>query len=179
MRSKRWGMIVAPVLLAVVLAACGGGSTSAAKAASTTTTGRSTATIAAYRACLKQHGVDLPARPAAQGADGAPGSSVPTGSARRGFRNPTPAQQKAFQACASLAPAGGFGGRTGANRAAFTAYRSCLSDHGVDMTQSTGGPAGNQAYRNDPKFADANKVCSALLPAPGAAGSTSTTTQGS
>jgi hypothetical protein len=83
--------------------------------------------------------------------------------------------QAAFKACGGTP--GGFPGGGAANSKAFTAYLSCLRDHGVTVPTSTsgaqpGGPGALNAVRNDPKFAAANKTCQALLPT---RGSTTTT----
>lgn len=85
--------------------------------------------------------------------------------------------QQALQACGG---GNGFGGGGGANAQAFTAYLSCLSDHGVAVPTSTStsgtqarGAGALNAVRSDPNYAAANKTCQALLPTPG---STTTTT---
>ena len=130
----------------------------------------------------------------AAGSSGATGSSGASGSGRRGFgfggggpgiSVPGVSAQKlqtAFAACRSDLPSGGRfggGGGFGANAGAIKAYVSCLSDHGVKVPTTTSGstPAGTgselRAVRNDPKFAAANKICRALLPA---RGTTTTTT---
>lgn len=173
----------------LVVTGCGGGSapTSASATSTSTTSGASTANAgqSALRACLKKQGIDLPAgfggRPGgapsgASGPSGATPGSFPTG----GTRGSLPAGvdqekfQKAIQACGGNR--GGFPGG-GANSQAFTAYLSCLSDHGVTVPTSTsgaqaGGASALNAVRSDPKFAAANKTCQALLPT---AGSTTTT----
>jgi hypothetical protein len=173
----------------LVVAGCGGGSaaTSASAASTSTTGGASTANDgqAALRSCLKKQGIDLPAGnglgrgappSGASGPSGAPPGSFPAD----GTRGSLPAGvdqekfQKAIQACGGNR--NGFPGG-GANGQAFTAYFSCLSDHGVTVPTSTsGGQAAGagalNAVRSDPKFATANKTCQALLPTPG---STTTT----
>jgi hypothetical protein len=131
----------------------------------------------------------------ASGASGASGSSGAGGSGRRGFgfggggpgiSVPGVSAQKvqaAFSACRSDLPNGGRfggGGGFGADAGAVKAYLSCLSDHGVKVPTTTSGstPAGTgsalRTVRNDPKFAAANKTCQALLPARGAATTTTT-----
>jgi hypothetical protein len=71
--------------------------------------------------------------------------------------------QKAQQACQSVRPTagpdgGGFGGG-GANNSALTAYRNCLSEHGVTATAGTAGL--NTA---DPTVAAAITACAPLRP---------------
>ena len=164
---------------------CGGGSASpsASAAGNTTTTGASAANNqSALRACLKKHGVDLPAglgqggppggnggTPPSRPAGGVPGS-LPGGANQQKF-------QTAIKACGGFS--GGFGGPGAAGSQAFTAYLSCLRDHGVSVptttTGSAAGPGALNAVRNDPKFAAANKACQALLPTGGV---TTTTTSG-
>jgi hypothetical protein len=189
------------LLLAVgaslILAGCGGGSAaSSTTSASTSTTGASTAngSQADLRACLKKEGIDLPAGfggggqggppSGASGASGTPGSFPPGGT--RGSLPGGVDQDKfrqAIQKCGGNR--NGFPGGRG-NAQAFTAYLSCLSDHGVTVPTSTstststsgsvgrpGGPGALNAVRNDPKFAAANKTCQALLPTAGSTTSTS------
>jgi hypothetical protein len=133
----------------------------------------------AYLTCLSQHGVTLPSafprgnrpsdrpsgrpssrptdRPSVRPTDGAGG--------RFGFGNQPPpgvdaaTWEQAQQACASVRSSAG--PRTGGNRnnSAFTAYRNCLADHGVTMSA---GPDGLDA--NDPKVAEAMRVCAPLRP---------------
>ena len=83
----------------------------------------------------------------------------------RGRPQRTAAQQKAFTACASLRPAGGFGaGRPAARAAAggfannpqFQKFEQCLTQHGV--------AAGAGADRTSPAFQTALAACRSLLP---------------
>ena len=82
--------------------------------------------------------------------------------------------QAALAACRSQLPAAGTGDAQ--FRTAFTAYLTCLGNHGV----TTGDPAqGNQALagvdRNSPTFQAADQQCRALLPQRGPGSTTSTT----
>jgi hypothetical protein len=90
---------------------------------------------------------------------GGPGGAVPGGG---GFGRPEGVDdatwQKAQQACQSVMPSFGPGGGQ-RNNAAFTAYRNCLSDHGVTLQ---GGP--QDLNTTDPKTAAAVKACEALRP---------------
>ena len=172
----------------LLLAACGGGGGSKANASSTPST-NGAGDRSEFTSCLKDHGVTLPAGgfnpPAGGGANGGgppdggpPDGGVPGGNGNGGPQFSIPGVssdklQAAMSACRSKLPsgAGGFGG--GANSQAFQAYTSCLRDHGVTVPTTTpgstptSGGAGGQlgALRNDPKFAEANKTCQALLPA--------------
>jgi hypothetical protein len=155
-----------------VVAACGSSSPGSAGGPSA---GPGRGGTQAYAACLSQHGVTLPSaaprgnRPSARPSDRPSGrpTARPSGGFGGGFGNgdQPPAGvdaatwQKAQQACASSRPSGG--PRNGGNRnnGAFTAYRNCLTDHGVTMSA---GPNGLDA--NDPKVADAMKACEPLRP---------------
>ena len=184
----------------VALAACGGGSSGSASSSTSTSSpaGRG-AQSSAFTACLKQHGVTLPAGGFGNGGGpGGGGPGGPSGPPPNGFRPPGGTGgggrpsisipgvsqqdvQAAFSACQSKLPNGGRFGGGGANAQDLQAYTSCLGDHGVKVPTpgsgaQPGGPAGLGALRSDPKFAAANKVCAALLPAAG--GSTTTTAGG-
>ncbi|WP_246273593.1 hypothetical protein [Phytohabitans houttuyneae] len=70
--------------------------------------------------------------------------------------------QKAQEACASLRPTGGpggpggQGGPGGGNREADAAYRTCLSDRGVDLSANPS--------TTDPKVKEAMEACAVLRP---------------
>lgn len=191
----RWLCAVA-IGAPVLLAACGGSAGSASSSTTTTTSAGRGAQGSAFTACLKQHGVTLPAGgfggsgggPGGggppQGPSGTPPSGLPgggTGGAGPSISIPGVSQQKvqaAFSACQSKLPRGGRFGGGGANAQDLQAYTSCLGDHGVKVptpgsgSRPSSGP-GLGALRSDPKFAAANKVCAPLLPS--GAASTSTT----
>lgn len=157
--------------LAFLVAGCGG-SSAGANAPSTTTTGTSPATqgrsgaaFQAFSACLKQHGVTVPAfgggRPGGSG--GTRTTPRTSGSGARTFprRTLSPAQQKAYQACQSKLPSGGAFGRGrfggGSQRPALANYTKCLKAHGV----SFGGA------QNATTFQTAEKACAKYRPAAG------------
>ena len=170
--------------------ACSGSSGHLAAAASSSSGAPASASGAgfqAYRDCLSQHGVTLPARNRNQsnGSDssdsaqsGAPrGNGGGTGGFNGQFSAPPGVDQATFdaaqKACAGLRPTGGGGGGRGG--AAAAAYRSCLADHGVTVpSTSSGGPPAS-IDRNDPNFAAANQACRALLPNRGSSNSSSST----
>ena len=95
--------------------------------------------LAAYRACLKQHGVTFGA--------GAPSSAK---------------TRAAFAACRSKLPAGAAAGGGGASRtldsAAFKKYAACMSKHGVTFK------VGTRPDFTSAKFKAANKACASLRP---------------
>jgi hypothetical protein len=183
MQIRRLPLLVLAVGVSLLLAACGG-STSASPSSTSTTNGASTAngSQSNLSACLKAKGITLPAgfgagRGGPSGASGGTPGSRPAGATPRTLPAGVNRQQfqQALQACGG---GNGFGRGGGANTQAFTAYLSCLSDHGVTVPTSTSGTQARgagalSAVRSDPKFATANKTCQALLPT---AGSTTTTT---
>lgn len=69
--------------------------------------------------------------------------------------------QKAQEACASVRPTGGPGGAggPGADNGALSAYRNCLSDHGVTASAGIG-----QLDSTDPTVVAAEQACAALRP---------------
>ncbi|HEV7525143.1 MAG TPA: hypothetical protein VGP92_09260 [Acidimicrobiia bacterium] len=146
-----------------VLAGCGGssGSASAGSGATTTTAKAGAAGQTAFRDCLAQHGITLPAgagngRPPGSGQGGGGGTprSLPAGVDAQKF-------QAALTACGRTGGRG-FGG--GANSPAFQAYTSCLSDHGVKVPPRTASSTPPTFDRTSATFVAANKVCAALLP---------------
>ena len=152
-------------LVALLAAGCGG---AAAAPAASSASAKPSPGASAYLTCLRQHGINVPTtRPTARP------SVRPSG----GF-TPSPAMQKARQACASLRPAGGFGGFGGGQfAAAFQAFRSCMAAHGetVPATRPTARPTtppspGADRFLgglnpSDPKVAAALKACRSKLPA--------------
>lgn len=155
-------------LLLLAVSACGAGGGDAAASSASPSPGAS-----AYFACLQQHGAVPTARPTAR----------PTAFPSGGFGAANPAMQKAREACASLRPAGGFGGFGGGFGQAIQAFRTCMADHGeaIPATRPTAPPtsapsSGTDRFLNglnpsNPKVAAALKACQSKLPSfPGAAG---------
>ncbi len=186
-RARAAALAAPPVLVAVATAACGGGTTGASSS-KTTTTVPGAASESAFRACLQQHGVTLPSRPA--GSTGAGGGGFGGGgfggggSGGSGFSGNSQFAA-AFQACASLRPkgtgTGGFlGGGSSTEALALKTYLNCLSIHGVTVPSS--GTAESTALRQlltDPTAKEKTAVtaCASLRPKfSGRPGSTTTTT---
>lgn len=160
------GVIAGSALVAVLASGCG---TSATPTAAATAAASPSPNASAYVDCLEQHGVTVPtARP----------STRPT--ARPTARpSASSAMMKARQACASLRPKGGFGGRGGDFGAAFQAFRTCMADHGeaIPTARPTARPtpepsASPRADRflnglnpSSPEVAAAVKACASRLPA--------------
>jgi hypothetical protein len=168
-RMRVTALLLVLFATAGALAACGRASKGAATGGGNVPAGQNGG-FAAYTDCLRRNGVNLPSanpsrgnRPSARPS----GQPRPSGGARGGgfgfgFGNQPPAGvdpqtwQKAQQACSSLRPSGGPQNR---NNGAVTAYRNCLSDHGVTMSAGPG-----QLDSNDPKVAAALKACEVLRP---------------
>jgi hypothetical protein len=183
MKLLRTPAVLAAVLAAaVVLAACGS-STSSSSASAASTTGSVSARRAKLAACLKQHGVTLPARPAGAGGPGgqsgagggyggAPpqgGSILPgTGRQGRGFfgaggARANPKFRAAFQACG-----GAFRGRPGGalGQTAIKRFVACVNQHGYKLPQpnfSGSGPVFPAGIQSNKKFQAASRACRSLL----------------
>jgi hypothetical protein len=195
---------IAMLAVGCMLAACGSASSSsttasAAASGSGSTTGSTTASSGAggfnsarraqLVACLKQHGVTLPSRPAGAGG-GAPGSGGGTGTGtgtsttrRRGFFGGgafanNPKMQAAFKACgANFGARGGgaFAGRL--SHAAVTKYVACVRQHGYNLPNPNFSGKGSvfpSNIRTNPKFLAASKACQNILVPPRPSGGTST-----
>ena len=176
------------VALATLVAGCGS-SSSTSSSTSTSASAASSTGRAKLVACLKQHGITLPARrPGAGGPPGAGSGTPPAGAPGTGT---TPTGRP---------PGGGFFGRTGANaskfRAAFKAcganfpangrrrgffnrqniqkYVTCVRQHGYKLPEpnfSGNGPVFPANIRTNKKFQSASKACQSLLAPPQGAGS--------
>jgi hypothetical protein len=208
MRKAPRGTIFTIVALAVgcLMAGCGSASstsTSSASAAatssSTTTSGSTTAAgsggFSARRtqlvACLKQHGVTLPSRPA--GAPPAGGTGTGTtgtggppaggggffggggGGARRFANNPK--MLAAFKACGANFGfrRGNFAGRI--SHTTITKYVDCVRQHGYNLPNPNFSGKGSvfpSNIRTNPKFVAASKACQSILVPPRPSGGTST-----
>jgi hypothetical protein len=175
-RSVLW---LASACCAVALLAAGCGSSSGSANASGSAS-PSTASFSAYRACLSQHGVKIPARPTARPT--AHPTARPTG-----FASLSAAMRKAMTACASLRPKS-FAAGGARFEAAFKAFRTCMSSHGVTIpttrptarptptgTPSPGATPNPDRFLNglnpkNAKVAAALKACDSKLPKFGAGG---------
>jgi hypothetical protein len=189
-------LILTIVVLALggLIAACGSASSSSDSTTSTTTAsaaagragGPNPSRRAALAACLKQHGVTLPARPPGADRGPAPGSGASgTGTTpRRGLFGggglaANPKLRAAFGACAAkLGFRGGaqrFRGRL--SRAAITEYVTCVREHGYKLPSpnlSGKGPVFPPNIRNNAKFQAASRACQNLLVPPRASGTSTT-----
>jgi hypothetical protein len=181
---RAWlGLAGGPVLL--LIAACGGRSDGSDPADDQSADQDG---LTAYVECLAEQGieVELPSGGPPAGGQGPPTdfptglptdfpsgfpTDVPTGQpggpgGPGGFDGLRPegvddeTWQAAQEACQSLLPSGGFGppGGGDGNPGADAAYRNCLADRGIDLTE-----ADNTA---DPAVAEALAACEVLRPTP-------------
>lgn len=183
-RGTRLSAVLVPVAagcaLMLLTAGCGSGTASGATAASSPSASASGSGMTAYLTCLRQHGVNIPTtRPTAR----------PTVRPTGGFAANSSAFEKAREACASLRPAGGFGGFGGGQfGAALQAFRTCMAAHGetIPTTRPTAPPTARPTARptgapnpdrflnglnpKNSKVAAALKACQSKLPRFGAGG---------
>jgi hypothetical protein len=186
-RSRGLATLAILATVAVCVAACGSSSSSSSSSSSTAAASAGgTRTRAKLAACLKQHGVTLPSRPAGgrPPAGGGSGYGPPPGGGagffggggrgRAGGRAGNPKFRAAFQACGATA---GFRGRAGGGRfrptqAAITKFASCVKQHGYTLPKAnlTGkGAVYPASIERNAKFESAARACqSALRPAGGA-----------
>jgi hypothetical protein len=179
--SWRWSAIVVGFAAATVLAACGGDDGSGGASPQATD----------YASCLRANGVTFPSgrgfprgRPSGfasgrptggqnGGTDGVPPSGRPGGGlgGPGGFGTQAPegvdqaTWEKALKACEGLRGSAFPGGGNRGDNGALTAYRNCLTDHGVTVTGNI-----NNLDTSDPKVAEAVKACAPLRPSGGPGG---------
>lgn len=181
------GVAAFGVAVVVLVAGCSGGpkntgakgtASSMSSAAAASTSAAAPANFEQYLACLRQHGVNVPsasARPSSSGSRRPRPSgsfSRPPGGFRGGFgggflgsATADPSVQAAMQACASLRPSGGFGpgGQRTISATTFAAFKSCMGDNGVTISQSDPQTALRLLNRDDAKTAAALKTCQVIL----------------
>jgi hypothetical protein len=188
-------VVIAVLAAAVALAACGSSTSSSSSSSSSSAggagaAGNFSARRAKLAACLKEHGVTLPARPAGAGGGGsgfgggppANGSAAPPrrgGGLFGGRLASNPKFRAAFQACGS-----GLRGRLGGapRRAAITQFVTCVKQHGYPLPQpnfSGTGPIFPARIQRNAKFQAASRACQSLLAPRGPAGSQSGSGSGS
>ena len=197
--SRRVAVALATLAAGGLLVACGsassgsstssasGTTTASASAAGTGGSTTGTARRAQLVACLKSHGVTLPARPAGSGpppggGSGGSGGGTGTGTGtsttpRRGFffggggagaPNISPKMRAAFQACGARfgfgAGARGFRGRI--SHTAINSFVTCVNQHGYKLPTpnfSGKGPIFPQKIESNAKFQAAARSCQHLL----------------
>lgn len=195
----------------LLVTSCGSNATAAAATASTTSAAASAKSSGrgAFRSCLAEHGVELPQRstttggaatPGAAGGADASGGYPAGGFGGGGFTNGQPPPgvdastwTAAQRACGSLRSTGNRV-RSGAGAAAYSAYRSCMADHGVTLPErpnrstgaaSTSTTASTTAStptppvtvdRTSPAYIAADQICRPLIAAAGGPSGSSSST---
>ena len=173
---RRLPLVIAVLLSGCLVAACGSSSSSTSTAVAAAGGPPSTATRSALRTCLRQHGVNLPARPGglrkpngSGGGDGAQGGPPAGGGFFGGgggpgarFRN-NPKMAAAFKACGGRA----FPRRRFAlSHAAINKFVICVRQHGYNMPKpnfSGNGSVFPASIRTNSKFQMASRSCARLL----------------
>jgi len=186
----------AVVLVALATLVAGCGSSASTSSSTSTSAGAASSTRAKLVACLKQHGITLPAgrRPGAGAPPGAPGagSGTPPAGAPGTGTGTTPSGRPpgggffgrtganaskfraAFKACGANFAAGRGGLRRGFNRQNIQKYVTCVRQHGYNLPEpnfSGNGPVFPANIRTNKKFQTASKACQSLLAPPQGAGS--------
>jgi hypothetical protein len=165
---------IAPLALVAIVAACGSSSTNTSSN-SASAGARTSASRTSLAACLRQHGITLPAgrRPGAgrppAGAPGGGSGSPPTGGppSGSGFPGGGAAGSKlraALKACGANFPAGGR--RPGVSRQSIQRYVTCVRQHGYNLPNpnfSGNGPVFPSNIRSNAKFQSASEACQSLL----------------
>jgi hypothetical protein len=184
---RRTGLVVGLLSVSVAVAACGSSSgaatTKSASASDAPTTAAHTGSgfnRSTFVACLKQHGVTLPSRPAGGGppaggggffgGGGASGSGSGSGAAHGGFFRNNPKLAAAFKACGG----GNFRFRRGAGAGRFrlshtkiNQYVACIRQHGYPQMPNPNfsgkGPVFPASIRTNAKFQSASRSCQSIL----------------
>jgi hypothetical protein len=194
----RGSFALGAVIAALVIAACGSSSSTTSSSAAGTkssasaTTGRGRFGNPAQRAklvaCLKQHGVTLPARPSGGGPPTGSGSGAPPAGSgappaggfgaggRRGFfggggAGANPKFRAALQACGANFGGGRF--NAAARKAQITKFVTCVSQHGYKLPApnlSGKGSVFPANIQSNAKFQKASRACASVLRPAGAAG---------
>ncbi len=186
--SRRLPLLIAVLASGCLIAACGSSSSSSTSSSAAATTGTAgTATRAAFRTCLRQHGVNLPARRPGGGSGNGPGGPPAGGGFFLGgdggggaarLRN-NPKFAAAFKACG--------GARFPRRRFALThqaieKFVACVRQHGYKMPSpnfSGNGPVFPASVRTDAKFRTASRSCARLLFPPPPGGTTTSSNSSS
>lgn len=172
-------LVLAATAVTLAVAACGSSSNTKSSPTSANASGAAGAT-ANVAACLRKHGVTLPAGgngqppaggPPPGGASGGPPNG--SGSAPAGFPGGANASkfQAALKACGVKVPARPNGARL--SRGAIQKYVACVRQHGYRLANpnfSGKGPVFPAGIRSNTKFQKASAQCQSLLGAASAGG---------
>jgi hypothetical protein len=193
-RARSWVTAIAVTLIAAIaLAACGSSSTTGSKTSSSSAAASASSSRTKLAACLKQHGITLPSRPAgakppsggAGGGGGYGGGAFGGGGAGAGGPGGANGAQSskfraAFKACgADFGGGGGRFGRSGAGgfkptAAALSKFTACVDAHGYKLPKantSGNGAIFPKSIESNKKFEAAAKACASDLRPSGGPGS--------
>lgn len=184
--TRRVPLALAVIVTGCCVAACGSASsssssstaTSSVASASATSTGSASrsARRAALVACLKSHGVTLPARPPS-GSGGA-GAGPGAGGGFFGGAVSNPKLAAALRACGGFRFRGGGARFRQVSHQEIDKYVTCVRQHGFDMPNpnfSGKGPVFPASIRSNEKFQSASRSCQSLLVRPPTTSSSSAT----
>jgi hypothetical protein len=167
--SRMASLALVSLVAGAILAACG--SSSSTSKTSPTAAGGGGARRTALTACLRKHGVTLPAG-AGPGGGGAPGGAPPSGAPGAGGPGaPAGRFRAAFKACGASLPAGAAG--AGFSRQGIMRYVSCVRQHGYALPSPNFSGKGSvfpASVRSNTKFQSANRTCQSLLRPSGSPG---------
>jgi len=173
----RAALLITAIATSIALAACGSSSqSSSTTAASSGGPGGSAQNRSTLAACLKKHGVSLPAGFGGQRTGGAPpasGSGAGTPPAGGGRPGAIPGGNSKFQAALKACGANfrSPGATSGSFHAAIVKYAACVRQHGYQLPSpnfSGHGPVFNRKIETNAKFKTASKACQSLLATGGA-----------
>ena len=166
---------LAAVVACLALVGCGGGGAASSSPTTSSASGTQSAGLSAFQTCLKAHGVKITPRARGSFSPGASfsprafpsGSAFPTAFPGGGFPGgggvfATGANSAAFKACQKYAPAGFRTGGGTISASAIAAFKSCMSQNGVTVT-NTSFPALARLARSSKKAAAAFNTCRVLL----------------
>jgi len=176
--TRKLAVLIACLVAGCALAACGSSSSSSSSSAKASANTGAAAGRSKLVACLKQHGVTLPSRPAGSGGQhfapggrkGAPGGFFGGGGGSGGRFRSNPKLAAAFKACGA-----NFGGgrrfSAASRHAAILKFVTCVGQHGYKLPKpnlSGSGPVFPAKIASNPKFKSASRACqSVLAPPPG------------
>ena len=180
--TRRALLALAALATSALIGACGSSSSSSTSSstAAASASGGSGTNRAALTACLRKHGITLPAGAGAPGG-GAPPSTPPAGGSGAPAGGSPPSGvpggangaklQAAFRACGANFPAR----RNGAAvpRQTIQKYVTCVRQHGYKLPNpnfSGNGPVFAASIRSNAKFQAASRACQKLLTPAGAPG---------
>jgi hypothetical protein len=167
--SRMARLTLVTLVAGVVLTACGSTSSTSKTSSSASSGGRARATTLA--ACLRKHGVTLPAGSPGGGSPPGGGSGAPGGGAPGGG---SAKLQAAFKACGASTPGAQGGAGGGFTRQTVAKYVSCVRQHGYSLPKpnfSGKGAVFPASVQSNPKFKSANRTCQSLLRPSGSPGS--------